>query len=338
MKKLMQSVTAILVAFAMVSAPVMDAQTRGRNGQNASRPTTGSSPAAQHRPSSQGHQQRPSSGQQRPSATPSGRPNHGVSGANQNRPANNGNYRPGNSGNHNRPGNGPQKPQTPTPPGNNGNHNRPGGNNPGHNRPEHNRPGNPPSANHRPGGQYRPDNHRPPQHQHRPPQRPPHRHDYGYRHHVPFFGAFHRPVPPPRWHYSSGGPVFGTILGVALGTAIGASLTALANNGYTVSSYGNDVVYLTNVPQMNYYWPDAAMYYNNGALYASQFTYASPYYDMSRFNNLYGTFTSQYGAPVEYLTQNGITRASWYGASNRFVTLTFGLNSGSYYTTLSFGN
>lgn len=132
--------------------------------------------------------------------------------------------------------------------------------------------------------------------------------------------------------------MFGTILGVALGTAIGASLTALANNGYTVSSYGNDVVYLTNVPQMNYYWPDAALYYNNGMLYGSQFTNATPYYDMSRFNSLYATFTSQYGMPVEYITRGGITRATWYGAANRFVTLTFGLNGGSYYTTLSFGN
>ncbi len=46
--------------------------------------------------------------------------------------------------------------------------------------------------------------------------------------------------------------MFGTILGVALGTAIGASINALVNSGYNVSSYGNDVIYLSNVPQMNY--------------------------------------------------------------------------------------
>lgn len=344
MKKLMQTVTAILVAFAMTAAPVLDAQTRGRGGQSAPNRTS------QHssRPD-RGHQQRPSSGSpsrpsgssSRPSGTPV-RPGHGVSGANQNRPIGNGNhYRPGNSGNNgnhngNRPGFG-------------NNNNRPGQGNdnfrPGHGNNNH-RPGHggndyrpstpPPPPAHRPGGGhpggYRPGHHRP------TPPPPPRRHDRYYRHHVPFFGAYHRPVPPPRWHYVSGGPVFGTILGVALGTAIGASLTALANNGYTVSSYGNDVVYLTDVPQMNYYWPDAAMYYNNGMLYGSQFTYATPYYDMSRFNNLYGTFTSQYGTPVEYLTQGGITRATWFGAANRFVTLTFGLNGGSYYTTLSFGN
>ena len=132
--------------------------------------------------------------------------------------------------------------------------------------------------------------------------------------------------------------MFGTILGVALGTAISVSINNLLNSGYTVSSYGDDVVYLQDVPQMNYSWPDAALYYNNGRLYGSQFTYPSPYYDMSRYNNLYNVFTSQYGAPVQVLNRGGRMSASWFGAGNRYVTLSFGLNWRSYYTTLSFGN
>jgi len=133
--------------------------------------------------------------------------------------------------------------------------------------------------------------------------------------------------------------VFGTILGVALGTAIGASVSALVNSGYTVSSYGNDVVYLTNVPQMNYTWPDAAMYYTNGVLTGSQFTYASPYYNMSRYNNLYNIFMGQYGAPVQVVNQGGIMSSTWYGAGGRYVTLSFNSQyGGNYYTTLSFGN
>ncbi len=154
-----------------------------------------------------------------------------------------------------------------------------------------------------------------------------------------FFGHFCRPVPPPRWHYRSGGPVFGTILGVALGTAIGASINALVNSGYNVSSYGNDVIYLSNVPQMNYTWPDAALYYNNGVLTGSQFTYPSAYYDMSRYNSLYNTFTAQYGMPVQTVNQGGIMSATWYGPANRFVTLSFNSQyGGNFYTTLSFGN
>ena len=81
--------------------------------------------------------------------------------------------------------------------------------------------------------------------------------------------------------------MFGTILGITLGTAINASINALINDGYTVSSYGNDVVYLSDVPQMNFYWPDAALYYNGGRLYGSQFTYTTPYYDMGRYNSQY---------------------------------------------------
>ena len=57
-----------------------------------------------------------------------------------------------------------------------------------------------------------------------------------------------------------------------------------------MTGYGDNVVYLTNVPQMNFYWPDAALYYNNGALCGSTFTYPSTYYDMSRYNTLYNIF------------------------------------------------
>ncbi len=133
--------------------------------------------------------------------------------------------------------------------------------------------------------------------------------------------------------------MFGTILGVALGTAIGASINALVNSGYNVSSYGNDVIYLSNVPQMNYTWPDAALYYSNGVLTGSQFTYPSAYYDMSRYNRLYNIFTAQYGMPVQTVNQGGIMSATWYGPANRFVTLSFNSQyGGNFYTTLSFGN
>lgn len=311
MKKILRSVTSFVVAMAMLAAPVVDAQTRGRqaNGSHSGNTT-------------------------------SQRPSHGGTT----------DYRHQNGGNHNRPGNGNNRP------GNQGNHNRPGGTS----RPDY-RPGNgnnrPGNGNNRPGNNHRPDNgHRPdyrPGHNqsyrpnrpaYRPgvgpvrPPRPPRRHPHGFRHPVPFFNGFHRPVPPPRWHYAGGGPAFGTILGIALGTAIGASLTALANDGYTVSSYGNDVIYMNDVPQMNYMWPDAALYYNNGMLCGSQFTYPTSYYDMSRYNALYNTFVSQYGMPVSSSNTGAVISSSWFGPSGRYVTLSFNSQYGNYYTTLSFGN
>ncbi len=115
------------------------------------------------------------------------------------------------------------------------------------------------------------------------------------------------------------------------------TLRTLLNQGYNVTSYGNNVVYLTNVPQMNYYWPDAALYYNNGALCGSTFTYPTAYYDMSRYNALYNTFCSQYGVPVSTVNQGGVISATWFGNGNRYVTLEFNSNYGDYYTTLSFG-
>ena len=333
MKKIIQTVTAFIVAFAMVAAPVADAQTRGRQAHGST--TSGNSGGGEHRAPSasrpggnhSGGTSRPgnNSGNHRPST-----PSHGNT-----RPGNNsGNH----SGNHNRPGQGSNRPVTP---GNN--HNRPGNNHnrPGNNRPADgwNRPGaGPAHGNHRPGGNYRPGNHHYRPNRPTPPP-PPIRHPANFHHHVPFFGHFRRPVPPPRWHYHSGGPVFGTILGVALGTAIGVSINSLVNSGYTVSSYGNDVVYLSNVPQMNYTWPDAALYYTNGVLTGSQFTYPSAYYDMSRYNSLYNTFMAQYGMPVQTVNQGGIISATWYGPANRFVTLSFNSQyGGNYYTTLSFGN
>ncbi len=305
MKKITTTITALMVTAAMVFAPVAEAQGRARQ------QTT---PSAQRGGNSHGY-------------TPSR--------GNGNRPGNN---RPSNPGNHNRPSN----------PGNN---NRPGNTNPpaqnhrpgnyDHNYGNNNRPGQRPPRNPRPG---RPDyGHRPStrphyHHHHGPAPLPPRPMRPGYRHPVPFFGHWHRPVPPPRWHYTAGvGPVFSTILGVAIGATLASSLNSLSTNGYTVSNYGNDVVYLSNVPQMNLMWPDAAMYYNNGMLCGSQFTYPTPYYDMGRYNSLYNRFVQLYGAPVNTGSGGGIVSATWFGGDNRFVTIEFNGNYGNYYTTLSYG-
>lgn len=322
MRKLATTISALMVAAAMVFAPVAEAQGRARQ----------SAPSAQ-----------------RGNGSSRGGSSRGPGASNGNRPGNNGNgNRPSNPGNNNRPSN----------PGGNGGSHRPGnnGNRPGNTNPPMNRPGN---GNHnRPGNNgHHPGNNRPGQ---RPPQHPPRpgRPDYGYRpprpgrphglpprpmapgyrHPVPFFGHWHRPVPPPRWHYTAGvGPVFSTILGVAIGATIASSLNSLAANGYTVSNYGSDVVYLSNVPQMNLMWPDAAMYYNNGLLCGSQFTYPTSYYDMSRYNTLYSRFVQLYGAPVSTGNSGGIVSATWFGGANRFVTIEFNGSYGNYYTTLSFG-
>lgn len=152
-------------------------------------------------------------------------------------------------------------------------------------------------------------------------------------------------MPPPRHYaYYHGFPTLNTILGVALGTAINIGINSLLTNGYTITGYGNDVVYLSNVPQLNYNWPDATMYFNGGNLSASEFIYSTPYYNIDRYNNVYNRLISVYGTPynvVPYSTSGA--SATWWGPGGQFITLQFApryANNGSlrYFTTLSFGN
>lgn len=232
-----------------------------------------------------------------------------------------------------------QRPQRPAANVNNNNQRpqRPNGARPGANvRPDRpstpNRPNQPerPSAPHHPSQPARPSH----------PVRPPHA---SLPTHTPSVRPFRRPLPPPSWHPVGRYPRLSTILGVTFGTSISLSINALINSGYNVSGYGNDMVYLTNVPQLNLIWPDATLYYSGGGLAASQFVYATPYYDMSRYNCAYGSIVNLYGAPVEFENSGGSISASWFGNNGQFVSLTFApqYTSGgalNYYTTLSFGN
>lgn len=134
-----------------------------------------------------------------------------------------------------------------------------------------------------------------------------------------------------------------TILGVTFGTTLSLSLNALVNSGYTITGYGDDMVYLSNVPQLNLIWPDATLYYGNGGLASSQFVYYTPYNDLSRYNTAYTRLVNLYGAPIN-VTNSGVQlSASWFGQNGQFVSLAFSpqyASDGSlaYYTTLSFGN
>ena len=88
------------------------------------------------------------------------------------------------------------------------------------------------------------------------------------------------------------------LLPITFGTALNLSLDYLINHGYTVDGYGNNVVYLRDINQFNYYWPDATLYYGNGGLARSEFLYSTSYPDMMRYNSLYNSFTGTYGSPV----------------------------------------
>ena len=132
-------------------------------------------------------------------------------------------------------------------------------------------------------------------------------------------------------------------MGMVLGTAYNMSLNYLYSNGYNVVGSGNDAIYLMNVSQMSYNWPNAVLHYNNGMLASSQYIYSTSWHDMGRYNNLYNRLCAQYGYPAS-VNNNGYTvSASWFGYDGRFVTIQYspGLaynGTACYYTTLSFGN
>jgi hypothetical protein len=115
----------------------------------------------------------------------------------------------------------------------------------------------------------------------------------------------------------------------------------LYNNGYIVDGYGNDMIYLRNAPQLSLIWPDAILHYGPNGLIGSEFSYSTSHYDMSRYNQVYSTFVTQYGSPVSYNSSGGNITATWWGREG-YVQLQFRHNYSydghlRYYTTLSFG-
>ena len=132
------------------------------------------------------------------------------------------------------------------------------------------------------------------------------------------------------------------MLGITFGSAFDISLAYLLNNGYNVYSYGNNIVYLNNVNQLNLLWPDASLYYGSRGLDRGEFIYLTSYYDTMRYNEAYARLVAAYGAPVSTSYPSNGMQTCWFGNDGRFVTLQFLPTYGAdgimrYYTTLSFG-
>ena len=318
MKRLIRIFVIALVSIAMMVPPI-EAQSRTTGNRNERSHSTQNS-----RPNNSG---RPSNSSGRPGNNNNG---HRPGNNNPGRPGNNNNgHRPGNNGGSNghRPGN-----NNPGRPGNNNNGHRPGNN--GHNpgRPGHG--GYNPGRPHRPGGDYRP--HRP-NRPHRPTVIvPPH------RPHRPPMRPWSRPVPPPSWRPRPAAPVIASILGITFGTAINMSLDYLINRGYTIDGYGNDAVYLRDVNEMSYYWPDATLYYGAGGLARSEFLYSTSYPDPMRYNSLYTRFNRTYGPPINIVRTGGVLSATWFAPNRGYVTIDYRSQYSlggdlRYFTTLTFG-
>ena len=102
--------------------------------------------------------------------------------------------------------------------------------------------------------------------------------------------------------------------------------------------YTNDIVYLRNVPALNYMWTDGALYYGPSGLDVSSFYYSTPGYDLARYNNCYNALVSSYGVPVSVNNAGGSMSATWFGGQGGYITLSFGSGTaGRFLTTLTFG-
>ena len=286
-----------------------------------------------------------------------GNSGHDTRPGNDTRPGHNGNAtRPGNN---NRPGHngGATRPGHDTRPGHNGGAARPGNSGhdtrPGHNggatRPGHNnRPGYRPG--YRPGGNSAPrpgswSHHSRPHYKYRRP---------GYRPPRPGGGYWGPPVaspyrinywvpPVPRYvRVLPAVPSIGTILGLTFGSFIDAGINSLFNAGYTVTGYLNNAIYLSNVRQLGYVWPEAMVMYTDGLMSGTQFYNWSAMRDQSMYYNLYNQLTALYGNPVDVNYSGTGPSATWWGGGNTgYITLSYGYGASAtgmnnYYTSLTY--
>ena len=279
----------------------------------------------------------PSNNQNRPNVTPpsnnQSRPNVTPPSNNQNRP----NVTP--------PANNQSKPNLNSTGRQPAQNNRPGNAaNPGANRP-----GNPvkPGANRPTTPAYRPDINRPHNNFLRPDYRPP-RPGGGFWAAPPvnvYRPVFYRPVPPPRpVTFGVGIPVLNNILGLTFGSFIDLGINTLFNAGYNVLGYANNIIYLGNVNQIGYIWPEASVYYTDGLMSNTQFQYWTTYPSSSRFDNVYVNLTRTYGPPVNNFYENAVRTVSWWaGGGTGYITLQYGpglADNGRtyYYTTLTYSD
>lgn len=277
---------------------------------------------------------RPGGGQNmRPGAN---KPSHGGNGVNNgnsgHRPGS-GNMRPG-AENH-RPGNGGLRPGAN---GSGGNHNgvRPGAGGNNGTRPGMSHGHRPPT---RPGAGMAPMPNRP---VHRPVPNRPHHMNPPMRPGRPMHRPWVRPVPPRNWRPVYRTPLLSGFLGLSFGIALDLSLNSLRNGGYVVDGYNTDQVYLRNVREQGFYWPDATLYYGNGGLQRSQFYYSTLGNYTSAYNQVYSRLVNSYGAPVETLRNGVSVSARWFGYNGDYITLEYTpMNAGDglrYFTILTYGN
>lgn len=167
------------------------------------------------------------------------------------------------------------------------------------------------------------------------PCRPP------YRPWRPTPWVVHRPVVPAGWVWYSSAPRIYRVLGIQFGTVFSVSINHLFTYGYNIDGYYDNVIYLRDVPMLNYSWPNVMLNYApGGGLASAMFSNSFAFRDLAMYNRLYNTLCGTYGSPVDARTTPYEGTVSWWGGKGQgYVTLTYYSDqNGRFYTNLTIGN
>ena len=167
------------------------------------------------------------------------------------------------------------------------------------------------------------------------PCRPP------YRPWRPTPWVVHRPVVPAGWVWYSSAPRIYRVLGIQFGTVFSVSINHLFTYGYNIDGYYDNVIYLRDVPMLNYSWPNVMLNYApGGGLASAMFSNSFAFRDLAMYNRLYNTLCGTYGSPVDARTTPYEGTVSWWGGEGQgYVTLTYYTDqNGRFYTNLTIGD
>jgi hypothetical protein len=141
------------------------------------------------------------------------------------------------------------------------------------------------------------------------------------------------PNRPSSYRPLTSSPVISGIFGLPFGSSIHLSLNHLFDRGYEIDGYYNDIVYLRNVNELGFFWPDAIIRYDQfDCLKSTELHYSTSYNSTSRYNKIYKKLRKIYGQPIKY---KGANKAVWYGSDFRgFITLEYHRIGNRYYTTV----
>ncbi|MGM9803072.1 MAG: hypothetical protein ACI308_02735 [Muribaculaceae bacterium] len=148
-----------------------------------------------------------------------------------------------------------------------------------------------------------------------------------------------RPTAPKGFRPMASAPRITGIFGLLFGATYYSSLDYLFDRGYEIDGYCDNNVYLRNVRELNYFWPDAVIHYSSrGYLENAELYYSTSYDDSSRYTRLYSDLCRTYGSPVSHYTSSKLRETTWYGSDSRgFITLTYRFSNGRFYTSLAYG-